>query len=105
MDDDYDQTLKIAGRKHDVTGIRIYDKHDEEIPNLGIVPMADAETGKVQLINTSSKTIRTNYKANALRLNDYYKKTFSRAGAGTISTRVDENYVKKLLGYFKHKGS
>ena len=105
MDDDYDQTLKIAGRKHDVTGIKVYDKHDEEIPNLGIVPMMDAETGKVQLVNTSSKKIRKNYKANALRLNDYYKKTFSRAGAGTITTRVDENYVKKLLGYFKHKGS
>ena len=105
MDDDYEQTLKIAGRKHDVTGIKIYDKHDEEIPNLGIVPMLDAETGKTQLVNTSSKSIRNNYKANALRLNDYYKKTFSRSGAGTITTRVDEDYVKKLLGYFKHKGS
>jgi uncharacterized protein (DUF58 family) len=105
MDDDYEQTLKIAGRKHDVTGIKIYDKHDEEIPNLGIVPMLDAETGKTQLVNTSSKSIRNNYKTNALRLNDYYKKTFSRSGAGTITTRVDEDYVKKLLGYFKHKGS
>ncbi len=105
MDDDYEQTLKIAGRKHDVTGIKVYDKHDTEIPNLGIVPMLDSETGKVQLINTSSKRIRTNYKANALRLNDYYKKTFSRSGAGTITTRVDEDYVKKLLGYFKHKGN
>lgn len=105
MDDDYEQTLKIAGRKHDVTGIRVFDKHDEEIPNLGIVPMLDAETGNVQLVNTSSKKIRTNYKANALRLNDYYTKTFSKSGSGTISTRVDENYVKKLLGYFKHKGS
>ncbi len=105
MDDDYEQTLKIAGRKHDVTGIKVFDKHDEEIPNLGIVPMKDAETGNVQLINTSSKKIRNNYKANALRLNDYYKKTFSRSGAGTITSRVDENYVKKLLGYFKHKGN
>jgi uncharacterized protein (DUF58 family) len=105
MDDDYEQTLKIAGRKHDVTGIKIYDKHDEEIPNLGIVPMLDAETGKTQLVNTSSKSIRNNYKTNALRLNEYYKKTFSRSGAGTITTRVDEDYVKKLLGYFKHKGS
>lgn len=105
MDDDYEQTLKIVGRKHDVTGIKVYDKHDEEIPNLGIVPMLDAETNKTQLVNTSSKSIRNNYKANALRLNDYYKKTFSRSGAGTITTRVDEDYVKKLLGYFKHKGS
>ncbi|GGG91832.1 hypothetical protein GCM10011416_05710 [Polaribacter pacificus] len=105
MDDSYEQTLKIAGNKHDVTGIRIYDKHDEEIPNLGMVPMLDAETGKVQLINTGAKNVRTNYKANALRLFDFYQKTFSRSGAGTINTRVDEDYVKKLLGYFKHKGN
>ncbi|APZ45876.1 hypothetical protein BW723_06010 [Polaribacter reichenbachii] len=104
MDDDYEKSAKIAGSKHDLTGIRVYDKHDEEIPNLGVVPMLDAETGDVQLINTSSKTIRTNYKANALRLTDYYINTFRRSGAGTINTRVDESYVKKLLGYFKHKG-
>ena len=104
MDDNYEKTLKIAGKKHDLTGIRVYDKHDEEIPILGMVPMLDAETGNVQLINTSSKTVRTSYKANALRLSDYYLNMFKRSGAGTISTRVDESYVKKLLGYFKHKG-
>ena len=104
MDDDYEKTLKIVGNKHDITGIRVYDKHDEEIPNLGIVPMLDAETNSVQLINTSSKTVRNRYKANALRLSDYYKSTFKISGAGAIDTRVDEDYVKKLLGYFKHKG-
>ncbi len=105
MDDSYEHSLKIAGNKHDITGIRVYDKHDEEIPNLGMVPMQDAETGAVQLINTSSKNIRNNYKANALRLLDFYKSTFKRSGSGVINTRVDEDYVKKLLGYFKHKGN
>ena len=104
MDDDYEKSAKIAGSKHDLTGIRVYDKHDEEIPNLGIVPMLDAETGSIQYVNTSSKTTRRNYKANALKLSDYYNTTFKRSGAGTINTRVDESYVKKLLGYFKHKG-
>ena len=104
MDDDYEKTLKIAGKKHDLTGIRVYDKHDEEIPNLGMVPMLDAETNNIQLINTSSKSVRNSYKANALRLSNYYIDIFKRSGAGAISTRVDESYVKKLLGYFKHKG-
>lgn len=105
MDEGYERTLKIVGNKHDVTGIRVYDKHDEEIPNLGMVPMLDAETGSVQLINTGSRAVRTQYKANALRHSDYFHSTFKRSGAGTINTRVDESYVKKLLGYFKHKGS
>ncbi|WP_299014679.1 DUF58 domain-containing protein [uncultured Polaribacter sp.] len=104
MDDDYEKTLKIAAKKHDLTGIRIYDKHDEEIPNLGVVPMLDAESGVVNLVNTSSKSVRKSYKTNALRLNNYYVDMFKRSGAGSVNTRVDENYVKKLLGYFKHKG-
>lgn len=104
MDDNYERTLKIVGNKHDVTGIRVYDKHDEEIPNLGMVQMLDAETGKTHLVNTSSKNVRTHYKANALRLADYFENSFTKSGAGTISTRVDESYVRKLLGYFKRKG-
>ncbi|MEE4000200.1 DUF58 domain-containing protein [Tenacibaculum sp. FZY0031] len=104
MDEGYERTLKIVGNKHDVTGIRVYDKHDEEIPNLGMVPILDAETGKTQLVNTSSKSVRTHYKANALRLTDYFENAFTKSGAGTISTRVDESYVRKLLGYFKRKG-
>ncbi|WBX73500.1 DUF58 domain-containing protein [Tenacibaculum pacificus] len=103
MDDDYERTLKLVGKKHDVTGIRIYDKHDEEIPNLGMVPMQDAETGNIHLVNTSSKSVRNQYKENALRLTDYFETAFKKSGSGTINARADESYVKKLLGYFKQK--
>ena len=103
MDDDYERTLKIVGNKHDVTGIRVYDKHDEEIPNLGMVPMVDVETGNTHLVNTSSASVRNQYKANALRLADYFETTFKKSGSGTVNNRTDENYVKKLLGYFKRK--
>ena len=51
-----------------------------------------------------SKKVRNNYAANYLKSVDYYEKSFSRSGAGTISTRVDQSYVKQLLGYFKRKG-
>ena len=104
MDDDYEKTLKITGKKHDLTGIRIYDKYDEEIPNLGMVPMLEAETSRVQLVNTAAKSVRMRYKANATQIREYYINMFKKSGAGTINIRVDESYVKKLLGYFKHKG-
>ena len=104
MDDDYEKTLKITGKKHDLTGIRVYDKYDEEIPNLGMVPMLDAETSHVQLVNTAAKSVRIRYKANATQIREYYINMFKKSGAGTINIRVDESYVKKLLGYFKHKG-
>ena len=104
MDDDYEKTLKITGKKHDLTGIRVYDKYDEEIPNLGMVPMLDAETSRVQLVNTAAKSVRMRYKANATQIREYYINMFKKSGAGTINIRVDESYVKKLLGYFKYKG-
>ncbi len=105
MDESYDNALKIVGRKHDVTGIRVYDKYEENIPKLGMVPMQDSETGKTILVNTNSKKTRTNYSAHYLKTVDYFENTFKRSGSGTISTRIDESYVKKLLGYFKQKGA
>lgn len=105
MDTSYEQTLKIVGKKHDVTGVRVYDKHDQEMPNLGLVPMLDAESGKTLVVNTGSKEVRNAYHANYLEWKDYFETTFSKSGAGVIHTRVDESYVKKLLGYFKQKGA
>ncbi|MEZ4796865.1 MAG: DUF58 domain-containing protein [Flavobacteriaceae bacterium] len=102
--DDYNHTLKIAAKKHDVTGIRVYDKHEETIPNLGMVQMLDEETGELMLVNTSSKKVRHNYGKFYQQKVDYYNDSFTKSGAGVIDCRVDESYVKKMLGYFKRRG-
>ena len=102
--DDYHQTMKIVSGKHDVTGIRVYDKREEDIPNLGIVQMQDEETGELMLVNTSSKKVRINYGKFYHQKVNYYKESFTKSGAGAIDCRVDESYVKKLLGYFKRRG-
>lgn len=104
ISDNYEHTLKIASKKHDITGIRVYDVRDERIPNLGLVPMVDAETGEHQLVNTSSKSVRFAYEQYYQDKLKYFKETFSKCGAGSVSTRVDESYVTKLLGYFKSRG-
>jgi uncharacterized protein (DUF58 family) len=101
--DDYKQTLKIAANKHDITGIRVYDKHEESIPNLGMVQMQDQETGELMLVNTNSKKIRNDYAKYYSEKVDFYKDTFAKSGAGAINCRTDESYVKKLLGYFKRR--
>ncbi len=101
MAEDYEHTLKIAAKKHDVTGIRVFDRHEESLPNLGLVNMLDAETGKNLLVNTSSKSVRRQYEANYHQQVKYFKSVFSKCGAGVVSSRVDESYVTKLLGYFK----
>ncbi|MBC3845956.1 DUF58 domain-containing protein [Winogradskyella echinorum] len=102
--DDYKQNLKIASGRHDITGIRVFDKHEAEIPNLGMVQMEDEETGELMLVNTASKQVRVNYGKFYNEKVNYFKDTFTKSGAGTIDCRVDESYVKKLLGYFKRRG-
>jgi uncharacterized protein (DUF58 family) len=101
LDDNYRDTLKIAAKKHDITGIRVYDHAEKEIPNLGMVQMEDSETGELLLVNTRSKNVRNHYYAYHRQREDYFLESFSKSGAGTLSCRVDESYVKKLLGYFQ----
>jgi len=103
-DDDYEKTLKIAGKKHDLTGIRVYDTREEKMPNIGMVNMLDAETGETLLVDTGSKSVRMEYEKHYQDKIKYFKETFSKSGSGTVNTRVDESYVTKLLGYFKTRG-
>lgn len=104
ISDDYQRTIKIVSRKHDVTGIRIFDKREESIPNLGMVQMQDEETNELILVNTASKKVRLNYEKCYREKVDYFKDSFTKSGAGVIDCRLDESYVKKLLGYFKRRG-
>ncbi|ARN78151.1 hypothetical protein BST97_09165 [Nonlabens spongiae] len=101
MNTDYQKALQIVGRKHDVTGVRIYDHRETEMPNLGLVSFTDQETGKTQLINTSSRSLRRNYAAFHKECAAYFKNAFTRSDAGAIDLETRENYTKKLLGYFK----
>lgn len=104
MADDYRHNLKIAAGRHDISGIRVYDRHEENMPNLGMVQMLDQETGKRMLVNTASKRVRLGYSTYYKDQVAYFKESFSKSGAGVIDCRVDESYVKKLLGYFKQRG-
>ena len=101
MSDDYAQELKIASQRHDITGIRIFDVREKEMPNVGMVQMKDQETGESLWVNTASKKTRNRYEINFKKQSDYFKKSFSASGAGSLTTRVDENYVTQLLTYFK----
>ena len=103
VDDDYEKTLKIASKKHDITGVRVYDIREEKMPNIGIVDMEDAESGEIMIVDTSSKQNRMNYEKHYHEKVNQFKDLFSKCGSGIINTRVDESYVTKLLGYFKSR--
>ena len=101
---DYSKSLSVSSKKHDITGIRIYDRFEEEVPNIGFVPMIDQETLELKYIDTSSRKIRTEYKAKSIKRKTDFENLFKRNGSGTLSCRTDQSYVKLLLGYFKNRG-
>ncbi len=103
MSTGYQKALQVVGRKHDVTGIRVFDRREEEIPAMGLVPFLDQETGKQRIINTSSRQVRTKYAAFYKENAAYFKSAFTRADAGAIDLETRENYTTKLLGYFKRR--
>ena len=65
---DYSKSLSVSSKKHDITGIRIYDRFEEEVPNIGFVPMIDQETLELKYIDTSSRKIRTEYKLSLIHI-------------------------------------
>ena len=103
MDEGYEKNLRIVAKKHDLTGIRVFDPIEAVLPNLGMVPMQDAETKTVRWINTFSKSTRKIYAAEYREKVKKYEELFSKNGAGHLSCSVEESYVKKLLGYFKKR--
>jgi uncharacterized protein (DUF58 family) len=103
VNDDYEKTLKMMAKKHDLTAIRVYDEKEESLPNIGLVMMQDLETDQNQWVNTGSAEVRKNYAKYFLDKAKTFQLTFAKAGAGVVSSRVGESYVKKLLVYFKSR--
>ena len=103
IDKQYDKSLKLAAKKFDLTGIRIFDNMETQIPKLGFVPMIDAESNELKWVDTSSNKLRKEYSKNYKESVKYFEDLFNKNGAGVINCMVDESYVKKLLGYFKHR--
>jgi uncharacterized protein (DUF58 family) len=101
--EDYDRSLKVTAKKHDLTGIRVFDAMDEALPNVGIIPAIDPETGEIGWLNTASRKVRQKYwQANHNKI-DFYRKNFHRNGAGVVEIGVEQSYVKQLMGYFKRR--
>ena len=100
---DYSNSLKIFSSKHDVTGIRIYDKTEEIIPNLGVIDITDNETGAKLTVNTGSKNVTKKYSEYYNSKRNEFIDFFKKSGSGIIECNTHDDYQKKLLKYFKSR--
>ena len=93
----------MANKKHDIVGLRIYDKREEKLPNIGLAPMQDAETGKIIFTDTSNKKTRSDFARNRSEKTKALKKTFSSSGVDLIDIITGVDYVKPLINFFKNR--
>lgn len=103
LDSGYGEDLKVIGRKHDVIGIKVYDKMDMQLPDVGLVQMQDAESGKIKWVDTGSELVRQNYQQHFFKESETCKKNFRSAGADLLHIRTDNDYVKILQQFFHNR--
>lgn len=103
-DSGFDQSLKIANRKHDIVALRVKDQREESLPNVGLVQFKDLETGQQKWVNTALKSVRDNYRKKAIKRDLKLKDLFLRAGVDHIDLYTDRNYVRPLMTLFKKRG-
>lgn len=101
VDSSFTSALTIANGKHDVAAIQVYDHRESELPDIGLMKVKDAESGSDMWIDTSSKKLRSAYKADWLRRQDELRQALSRSGVDTVSVATNEDYVKALMKLFK----
>ncbi|MGZ3873042.1 MAG: DUF58 domain-containing protein [Mucilaginibacter sp.] len=99
----FENELKIANKKHDIIALRLYDKREEDFPDLGLIPVKDEETGQLTWINTGDPKVRSAFKADGLRRKAALKEVFSRSGVDATDIGTHESYVKPLMTLFKKR--
>jgi uncharacterized protein (DUF58 family) len=102
-DTPFGDALTIAGRKHDVVAIQVYDVRETELPPVGLLKVRDAETGGERWIDTSSAQVRKQYRSWWAKRQAEAESAFKRSGVDAVSVRTQDDYVKALLGLFARR--
>ena len=100
---DFQHSLQIASRKHDVVAIQVYDVRARELPDVGLMKVVDAETGFEQYVDTSSRALRVAYNRYWTGRQNLLQETFNKSSVDNVSIATNEDFVKALLMLFKQR--
>ena len=100
---DFQQSLQICNRKHDVVAIQVYDIRAKELPNVGLMKVVDAETGFEQYVDTGSRKLRQTYQRYWMGRQAELSETFNKSNVDHVSIATNEDFVKSLLLLFKQR--
>jgi|TARA_B110000438_G_scaffold64930_1_gene65554 uncharacterized protein (DUF58 family) len=101
---EFEKPLKIASKKHDIIALRIHDKRENTLPNVGIIPLQDAENDTISYVDTSSQKVRELFYNKQEEKQTYLRKLFPKCGVDMIDISTGSDYVKPLMNFFKNRG-
>lgn len=102
-DKDYEQVIRITARKHDLIAVKVEDPRENDLPSVGLMRLADPETGKEMLVDTSSIKIRSKFYEKVQERRERTKKIFTAAGVDTIQINTAQSYIPPLVSFFKKR--
>ncbi len=103
MDRGFEDALKMTNNKHDLVALNIFDQLEDELPDVGLIQLRDAETGRQRWINTSDKEVRLNYKKEVLKRKKLQEQSFRKSGIDVANISTGESYVGPLMNLFKRR--
>jgi uncharacterized protein (DUF58 family) len=105
QDDNYLKQLKITHRKHDLVNIQIYDPLEEVLPELGIIPYLDSESGEVIYLDTSSEKVRFEFRKRKRIEYKRVNESFTKLGIDSIQVDTTRSYIEPLMNFFKRRAT
>ncbi|MCD6200933.1 MAG: DUF58 domain-containing protein [Bacteroidales bacterium] len=99
----FTNSLRIASNKHDVVALKVYDKTEKELPDVGLMRLKDAETGEERWVDTSSAAVREAYLAWQIKQEKEMENTFRQCGVDYTDLATDEDYIRPLVQLFKRR--
>lgn len=103
QDENYDRQMKITNQKHDLVNIFINDKLEDELPDLGLIPLKDAETGEEVLVDSSSKKVRQQYQKKREIAKKKLRDHFLRMKIDMIELETNASYIRPLMTFFRRR--
>lgn len=101
--DYFEKSIKITNKKHDLVTILVHDRLEHELPNVGLIPFKDFETGEVKWVDTSSKNVREVFRKKMTNRWENLHTQLTKLKVDSVTVFTNESYVEPLMKFFKRR--
>ncbi len=100
QDSNFDKQLRITNQKHDLVSIIVNDEHEDELPNLGLIPLRDSESNREILVDTSNQKVRNTFREKRLKHKEELSAKLLKMKIDSVEVQTNQSYVQPLMNFF-----